>query len=488
MADGPQIFDFDPRYRPRPRIATPAFNPNAGSALDYLNDPLGPARPVPAAIPPPSPPPSLGLPPEDLPQQPPPDPYGEAVERRRTLREAPPTAVPGQPPWWKQILGYAAESFRPTSGMGIGDRLFGVAGAKQEAAGRAQELKLRGEDIDIAKGLAAHQRGMSQDVEKARQFGIEQEGQDRRAGWVVKQPDDPESKFHHVTPPNASGVVMGLLRKESTEAMQTVRADIAKAMGIPVGEGQTKERVSVKAYGDWLDFSRSQTVSPGGAAFRPSLTGPSEQVASVDPRVPSRQFRTGPEGRILEALPGSAPGTALTPITGPSPSRSGELSPTSIASNKRQIENDYNEAVRGADLNFTNGIIAMEGISGEEESSREGIESLKNLRRDEVRKAADNRDHSYRVILGIIAPAREPPTLPGEIPEAEHPALPELAAPRPPPGALTSRPTLELPPVEQTPAELGRQLKQQYPGEYDDWSDEELGQRYLNKQRGGNAR
>ena len=352
MADGPQIFDFDPRYRPRPRIATPAFNPNAGSALDYLNDPLGSARPVPAAIPPPAPPPSLGLPPEDLPQQPPPDPYGEAVERRRTLREAPPTAVPGQPPWWKQILGYAAESFRPTSGMGIGDRLFGVAGAKQEAAGRTQELGRLEKGIEIEKGLAAHRRGLVQDAEETRQFGIKQEGEDRRAGWVVKQPDDPESKFHHVAPPNASGVVMALLKKESTEPMIKIRADIAKAMGIPVEEGQEWEMVSVKSHSDYMDFARPQTLSPGQGSIRPTLEGPPEELVP-----PGRDIKSF-GGRGFEIPPGSDIGAPLPAVTPPPTPRSQQ--PTFSQQRQSRIDTATDALVAEAGGNVRAALTSLE--------------------------------------------------------------------------------------------------------------------------------
>ena len=431
MANGPSAYDYmDPRYGSRPRISTPAFNPNAGSALDYPDNPLGPARPVPSAIPPPAPPPSLGLPPGDLPQQPPPDPYGEAVERRRTLREAPPTAVPGQPPWWKQILGYAAESFRPTAGMGIGDRLFGVAGAKREAAGKAQELERSEKDIEIAKGLATHRRGLSQDAEKARQFGIEQESQDRRAGWVVKQPDDPESKFHHVAAPSANGVVMGLLKKESTEPMMTVTADIARAMGIPVEDGQLKEMVSVKSYSDYMDFARTQTLSPGETAFRPSLTGPSEQVASV-PK--GREFIKAGSG-VFEDVSG-APGSQLTEVARGPTSASDELSPTSIASNKRQIERDYNTDIQRARNEYIANTLGSElkpaapgTLWGTNENEQAGIDTAERLWREAIEAANKRYVEGYRDVLGEIAPTREDPDLPSvysesglEAPPAELP-------------------------------------------------------------------
>ncbi len=423
MADGPQIFDYmDPRFRPRPRISTPAFNPNAGSALDQLNNPLGPARPVPSAIPPPSlaPPPSLGLPPEDLPQRPP-DPYGEAVERRQTLREAPPTAVPGQPPWWKQILGYAAESFRPTSGMGIGDRLFGVAGAKQEAAERAQELERRDKDVETARGLAVHRRGMSQDVEKIRQFGIEQEGQDRRAGWVVRQPDDPESKFHHVAAPNASGVVMGLLKKESTEAMMTVTADIAKAMGIPVEDGQTEERVSVSAYNTHRRTTPQgrDIKTIGGQAFEFGAEPGSRGIPLTPGETPERNIMAGPGGVRLEALPGSRPGSQLAQVSGDPVSGQAELSPTSVASNKRQIENDYITDIQGARDEYIANTLGSElepaspgRLWGVNENQQVGIDTATRLWRKRIETASKNRVESYRDVLGEIAPTREDPDLP----------------------------------------------------------------------------
>ncbi len=345
-----------------------------------------------------------------------PDPYGQSIDRVQTTLETAPTAVPGQPPWWKQILGYAAESFRPTSGMGIGDRLHGVAGAKQEAAGRAGRLE---EEMDLAK-LRGDQARLQFDKDKLMREGeqktLTEERLTRGTGtWIKVDEDENDTRKFSIFTTTSDGTRLGKQRTPA-ETKYTVSAKFAAERGFidpDTGRPPTEPvEIGEGLYKDWT----------GPPSKPPAPLAPVRMGRSM---VPPIQGEGGAVTGYGPPLPGfDVPPKEPTPI-------STELSPASDASNRRLIDNAYNVDIQGARDEYIVNTLGSElkpatsSWYWDSENQQAGIDTAKRLWRERIEAANKRYVEGYRDVLGEIAPTREDPDLPSVYPESGLEAPPE---------------------------------------------------------------
>lgn len=163
----PPPYDYlDPRS-----IATPPFLP-PGTATAQPPPPMRRARMEQLAMPPPRrrpPPPPLPAPPpeanvRELGQSP----VIQDIHQERTRQREDPLGHYQRPPWWKQALGYAASSFRPTAGTDLPSRLIYGDPAMREM--RAREETNRGLDAQQKAEQTAIDLGIAQGRERRATF------------------------------------------------------------------------------------------------------------------------------------------------------------------------------------------------------------------------------------------------------------------------------------------------------------------------------